>query len=130
MAKDFQDHIAAGLSAFTKNVEALRRIKNLENDSELWRVMTKKVADAPSRKTVNNALVGRHDAQISTLQAVADTLDCPLWVLFIPNLLDTDLQSPNRERLIALMHSYLQCDNDSRHHVENMATAFAAKPKK
>lgn len=130
MAKDFQDHIAAGISAFNRNVATLRRLRNIENDSELWRVMTKKIGDAPSRKTVNNALQGRHDAQISTLQAIAETLDCPLWVLFIPNLQDADMESPHRERLIALMQAYLQCDSETRHHVEAMAAAFAAKSKK
>lgn len=42
---------------------------------------------------------------------------------------DSDLQSPNRERLIAHVHTYLRCNSDERGHVESMAAAFAAKPK-
>lgn len=80
-----------------------------------------------SRKTVNNALAGRHDAQISTLEAIATALDCPLWVLFLVGRQSEDLQSPSRERLVAMVADYLKCDTEGRHHVESMAAAFAAK---
>lgn len=80
-----------------------------------------------SRKTVNNALAGRHDAQISTLEAIASALDCPLWVLFLVGRQSEDLQSPARERLVAMVSDYLKCDTEGRHHVESMASAFAAK---
>lgn len=127
MAKIGQKHLLQGLAAFRKNVATLKMLRKIENDSELWRIVSRKVAGAPSRKTVNNAIQGRHDAQISTLEAIAEALDAPLWLLFLPNLEDSDLQSPNKERIVALIENYLQCDSDGRNHTEGMASAFAAK---
>lgn len=98
------------------------KIRNFESDSQL----AEKV-DGKARKTINNALSGRHDAQISTLQAIADALDCPLWVMFLVGSTPEDLESPARERLIAVVTNYLKCDSEGRHHVESMASAFAAK---
>lgn len=66
MAKPTQDHLATAVAAFNQNVATLRRLRGLENDSELWRLMNKKVDGAPARKTVNNALQDRHDARLST----------------------------------------------------------------
>jgi len=118
-------HLAEGLAAFRDAAEILMKLRKIESDSELARL-----ARSVSRKTVNNALKGRHDAQLSTLQSIADALDCPLWVMFLVGKASADLQSPARERLIAMVHAYLQCDDASRHHVESMAAAFAAKPQK
>lgn len=101
------------------------KLQKIESDSALARRSI-----SVSRKTVNNALKARHDAQISTLQSIADALDCPLWVMFLVGKSDKDLESPARERLIAMVAAYLKCDDASRHHVESMAAAFAAKPKK
>lgn len=81
-------------------------------------------------RSVTNALAGRHDSQISTLQAIADQLDCPLWVLLLTNSKPEDLESPAREKLIAMVYAYLKCDEDGRHHVESMAAAFAASKAK
>lgn len=100
------------------------KLRKIKSDSELARLVNGK---AP--KTVNNALSGRHDAQISTLQAIADALDCPLWVMFLVGKSERDLESPYRERLIKMVESYLQCNDEGRHHVESMAAAFAAKAK-
>lgn len=130
MGKGTQDHIAAGLAAFREGVATLMTLRGIKSDSELSRIVSRKVAGGPSRKTVNNALAGRHDAQISTLEAIADALDCPLWVLFLVGRKSKDLESPARERLIAMVQGYLQCDSESRHHVESLASAFAAKSKK
>lgn len=128
MAKRAEDHLAAGLDAFRGNLAALKRLRGIENDSELWRMVKRKNnSNSPSRKTVNNAVQARHDAQISTLQAIAESLDVPLWLMFIPGLQDADLQSPNKEKLIALVENYLGCPENGRHHVESMAAAFAAK---
>ena len=112
---------------FRDAVSALMQIRGIESDSQLARIVTKKISGGPSRKTVNNALAGRHDAQISTLEAIASALDCPLWVLFLVGGESKDLQSPARERLAAMVQAYLKCDDESRHHVESLASAFAAK---
>jgi hypothetical protein len=128
MAKHGEDHLAAGLEAFRTNVAALKRLRGIENDSELWRMVKRKNnSNSPSRKTVNNAVQARHDAQISTLEAISETFDVPLWLALIPGLLDADLQSPNKEKLVALVMNYLACPENGRHHVESMAAAFAAK---
>lgn len=105
-------------------------LRGIKSHSELARLASKGGATAPARKTVNNALTGRHDAQISTLEAIAAALDCPLWLLFLVGRQGKDLQSPARERLVAMVNAYLLCDDESRHHVESLASAFAAKAKK
>lgn len=125
MAKhNHPDHVAEGLAAFSSAAHTLMKLRNIKSDSELARLVSGK---AP--KTVNNALSGRHDAQISTLQAIADALDCPLWVMFLVGKEGHDLESPYRERLIKMVERYLKCDDEGRHHVESMAAAFAAKTK-
>jgi transcriptional regulator with XRE-family HTH domain len=116
------DHIAEGLAAFSSAARTLMKLRNLKSEAELARLVSGK---AP--KSVNNALSGRHDAQISTLQAIADALDCPLWVMFLVGKAEKDLESPYRERLIKMVESYLKCDDEGRHHVESLAAAFAAK---
>lgn len=127
MATKEKSHMATGLAAFRANVRTLMALQGITNDSEMWRLVSRRVAGAPSRKTVNNALQVRHDAQISTLEALAEALNVPIWVMFIPDLKESDLQSPNKERLTALVQNYLRCDNDGRSHAENMTAAFAAK---
>lgn len=117
--------MAAGLAAFKAAAATLMDERGIRSDSELAR-MVKRV----SRKTVNNALSGRHNAQIGTLEAIAGALGCPLWVMFLVGIESKDLHSPARERLIAMVNAYLKCDDEGRHHVEGMAAAFAAKAKK
>jgi transcriptional regulator with XRE-family HTH domain len=125
MGRRDHDHVAEGLAAFSSAARTLMKIRNIESDSALAEMV-----DGKARKTINNALAGRHDAQISTLQAIADALDCPLWVMFLVGSSETDLESPARERLIAVVTDYLKCDGEGRHHVESMASAFAAKSRK
>lgn len=127
MAKHGKDHITQGLSAFMAGVRELAKLRGIDSDSELARVVSRKVAGGPSRKTINNALQGRHDAQIGTLQAIADGLDCPLWVLLLTGKSGADLASPRRERIISMMENYLRCADEDRFHVEALASAFAAK---
>jgi uncharacterized protein (UPF0147 family) len=129
MATKQKSHLVTGLAAFRANAKTLMALQGIDNDSQLWRLVSRRVTDAPSRKTVNNALQVRHDAQISTLEALAEAMNAPLWVMFIPGLTDTDLQSPSKERLVALVQNYLRCDNEGRGHAEHMAEAFAAKAK-
>lgn len=129
MRKHEKDHLAAGFAAFRSGVAELMAARGIKSDSELARIVSKKRAGGPSRKTVNNALTGRHDAQISTLEAIAAALDCPLWVLFLVGRQGKDLHSPARERLVAMVDCYLKCDTENRHHVESLAAAFAAKSK-
>lgn len=105
----------------------MMKLRGIKSHSELSRLASRKGAGGPARKTINNALAGRHDAQISTLEAIAAALDCPLWLLFLVGRQDKDLQSPARERLVAMVNAYLKCDDEGRHHVEGMALAFAAK---
>lgn len=106
------------------------KLRGIKSHSSLARLVDKKASEEAARKTVNNIMSGRHDTQISKLQAIADALDCPLWVFFLPGKKETDLDSPARERLIAVVQDYMKCDGEGRHHVESMASAFAAKAKK
>jgi len=101
------------------------KIRKIESDAQLAEAVR-----GLDRKTVNNALSGRHNPKISTLEAIASALDCPLWVMFLVGKESSDLESPARERLIAIVQNYLRCDTEGRHHVESMAAAFAAKSKK
>lgn len=127
MGKASQNHVETGLAAFRENAKKLMALQGVENDSQLWRLVSKRVPGAPSRKTVNNALQVRHDAQISTLEAIAEGFNVPLWLMFIPGLTEADLQSPHKERLIALVENYLKCDSEARMHAESLTAAFAAK---
>jgi transcriptional regulator with XRE-family HTH domain len=124
MPKHTPDHVAEGLAAFTSAARVLMRLRKIESDAQLGDAVR-----GLDRKTVNNALSGRHNPKVSTLQAIADALDCPLWVMFLVGKSDQDLESPYRERLIKMVESYLKCDDEGRHHVESMASAFAAKAK-
>jgi hypothetical protein len=115
------------VAAFARNANWTMESLGL-TEPELVTVVKKKSPRPVSQKTINNVLKARlDDAKLSTFDSIATALGVPLWVLFIPTLRASDLQSPNRERLVALMENYLRCDNDSRHHTENMAAAFAAK---
>lgn len=133
MGKTIESISAEALSAFRANVAIVMTQQNIESHSEMWRVMKKKMAKGmkvPARKSINNALSARHDAQISTLAAIADGLNVPIWILLIPDLNESDLASPHRERLAALVQNYLHCDNEGRNHTESMAAAFASKSDK
>ena len=121
-----KEHIEAALQAFSRNAKTMLGIRGIESDAELWRRMNKKLEEPISPKTVNNVLAGRYDARMGTLEAIAGTLDCPLWVLLHPGIVDADLQSPARERLIAAVKSYLACDDEHRSHLERIAAAYAA----
>jgi transcriptional regulator with XRE-family HTH domain len=128
MGKLTIDHTSEGFARFRAGVASLMSIREIKSHSELARIVSKKGGDV-SKRTVNNALAGRHDPQISTLQAISDALDCPLWVLFLVGHRSEELQSPARERLIAMVNAYLMCTDSDRHHVESLSAAFAAKNK-
>jgi transcriptional regulator with XRE-family HTH domain len=124
MPKHTQDHVAEGLAAFSSAARVLMKLRKIDSDAQLAEAVR-----GLDRKTVNNALSGRHNPKISTLEAIANALDCPLWVMFLVGRADRDLESPYRERLIKMVECYLKCDDEGRHHVESMAAAFAAKAK-
>ena len=124
MRRHTQDHVAEGLAAFSSAARTLMRLRKIDSDAQLAEVVR-----GLDRKTINNALSGRHNPKISTLEAIATALDCPLWVMFLVGKASADLESPARERLIAMVTDYLRCDTEGRHHVESMAAAFAAKAK-
>lgn len=130
MAKNAQDHVGEALAAFIEAADVLMKARGITSHAGLAKLVDKKGSEDAARKTINNILKGRHDTQISKLQAIADALDCPLWVFFLTGKKESDLASPARERLIAHMQDYLKCDSEGRHHVESMAAAFAAKAKK
>lgn len=125
-----KDHVAEALAAFSEAAGVLMKLRGIKSHSELARLVDKKSVGDAARKTINNVLSGRHDTQISKLQAIAEALDCPLWVFFLPGKSESDLASPARERLIAMVQNYLKCDTEGRHHVESMASAFAARANK
>jgi transcriptional regulator with XRE-family HTH domain len=124
MPNNRNEHVAEGLAAFSSAARVLMKLRKIESDAQLAEAVR-----GVDRKTVNNALSGRHNPKISTLEAIADALDCPLWVMFLVGKAEKDLESPYRERLIKMVEAYLQCDDEGRHHVESLAAAFAAKTK-
>lgn len=128
MGKITNKHVSSGFAIFRQGVATLMDLRDIKSHSELARIVSKKVGGV-SRKTINNALAGRHDAQISTLEAISEALDCPLWVLFLVGHKSSELRSPARERLIGMVNDYLDCSDGDRHHIESLAAAFAAKPK-
>lgn len=130
MPKQSQNRIAIALDAFAQNVAGIKADKQIPNDTELWLMVGKHSKHSPAQKTVNNTVKGRHDAKISNLEAIADGLNVPLWVLFVPGLEEAGLlKSPHRERFMALVDNYIKCKDDGRTHTEGMAAAFAAKAK-
>lgn len=130
MGKASPGHLADALAEFISTADNLMKLRGITSHSQLARAVSKKSSEEAARKTINNVMQGRHDTQISKLEAIAEALDCPLWVFFLPGKEDSDLSSPARERLIAVVQHYLKCDSEGRHHVESMAAAFAAKAKK
>lgn len=130
MSRSNQDHVGEALAAFIKAADVLMKARGIKSHAALAKLVDKKGSEEAARKTINNIMAGRHDTQISKLQTIADALDCPLWVFFLPGKSEADLATPARARLIALMEDYLKCDTEGRHHVESMAAAFAAKQKK
>lgn len=121
--------VSVGLAAFSRNVRFAMDGQGVSSESELGR-MVKRSSTAPgaiTTKTINNALNQKHDAKIGTLDAIAQGLKVPLWVLFVPGLKKEDLASPNRERFIAMVRHYLECDDEGRQQTEAAAKLFAAK---
>lgn len=115
------------VAAFARNATWTMEAQQI-TEPELVTVVKKKSPRPVSQKTINNVLKARlDDAKLSTFDSMATALGVPLWVLFIPTLKASDLQSPNRERLVALVENYLKCKDEGRHHTETMAAGFAAK---
>lgn len=117
-----------GMDAFARNVAARMSALAIEGDRELFRMVKQRSRQTgPSEKTVNNALKARHDAKISTLNAIAEALEVPLWVLLIPGLdkhVDL-LKNDGLRRMVKLVENYMACDDAKRADAETVAQAGA-----
>lgn len=118
------------MDAFSKNVSVRMRALGIESDRELFIMVTKKARKAPGEKTVNNAVKARHDAKISTLNAIADALGLPLWVLLVPEMPPDLLQEPDAHRVVRLVQNFLASNGEGRTHIENIAAAAAYQNRK
>jgi hypothetical protein len=125
MANSAHRLIEEALSAFSHNLQARKGALRIKDDTELWRAMKTSRKGSISQKTVNNASKGRHDAKLSTLEAIAESVDVPLWVMFIPGLDQKFMETPAKDRLVKLLTDYLASDGAGRGQIENAAALYA-----
>jgi hypothetical protein len=125
MANSAHRLIEEALSAFSQNLQARKDALRIKDDTELWRNMKANLKGAISQKTVNNASKGRHDAKLSTLEAIAESVQVPLWVMFIPGLNKRFMETQSKDRLVKLVTDYLASDGAGRGQIENAAALYA-----
>jgi hypothetical protein len=125
MANSAHRLIEEALSAFSQNLQARKDALRIKDDTELWRNMKATRKGAISQKTVNNASKGRHDAKLSTLEAIAESVQVPLWIMFIPGLDKRFMETQSKDRLVKLVTDYLASDGAGRGQIENAAALYA-----
>jgi hypothetical protein len=114
------------MEAFSRNAARRMQAIGVGTDRELFHMLKQKFrAEEITEKTVNNAVKARHNAKIGTLNAIAETLGLPLWVLMIPDLPEEFLRDQDAQRLVRLVQGYLESDGEGRAHIENIAAAAA-----
>lgn len=120
------------MDAFRRNVQVRKEAIGIGSDRELYHMVKQRLrhGDAPSEKTVNNAVEARHDAKISTLDAIAEGLGVPLWLLLIPDMPPELLKDPAANRLVRLVEDYISSAGEGRQHIENIAAAAAFQAQK
>lgn len=116
------------MAAFAKNARVRMEALGVASDRELYRMVLKRTQ--VGEKTVNNALKARHDAKISTLNAVAEALGLPVWVLLIPEMPPELLQEPDAQRVVRLVQHFIASNGEGRSHIENIAAAAAYQSRK
>src|SRR4051812_20286442 len=75
----------------------------------------------PVSKTVYNALGEEHPPNIETMQAIAEQLDLPLWVLMIPNLPKELLEGLERKRFEKLVTDFFVSGETGRSRIAETA---------
>jgi hypothetical protein len=125
MANSAHRLIEEALTAFSQNLQARKDALRIKDDTELWRSMKANRKGAISQKTVNNASKGRHDAKLSTLEAIAESVQVPLWIMFIPGLDKRFMETQSKDRLVKLVTDYLASDGAGRGQIENAAALYA-----
>ena len=131
MALPKHSPVAAAMAAFSRSVAIRKDALGITSDRDLYGMIKKMPrVVGPSEKTVNNAVKGRHDAKISTLNAIAEALDLPLWVLLIPELPPELLQEPDAHRVVRLVQHFIASNGEGRSHIENIAAAAAYQSRK
>lgn len=117
------------LASFGASLKAYRSLQNI-SQAELGRIVREKVpgriTEGFAVKNISNIEAGRYKPELGTLSAIAEAIDVPLWVMFLPGINKEILASPYKERLIKLMQDYMRCDDTGRLHTENMAAGQAA----
>lgn len=125
-----KSQVEIALEAFSKNLAARTAYLEIRDDTALWHAMKTKRKVVVSQKTVNNAAKGRHDAKLSTLEAIAATVDVPLWVMLIPDLNRDFMENSAKDRLVKLVADYAHADGAGRGQIENAAALYADLNKK
>lgn len=117
------------LESFGASLKAYRNLQGI-SQAELGRIVREKVPGRVSEgfavKNISNIEAGRYKPELGTLSAIAEAIDVPLWVMFLPGINKEILASPYKERLVRLMRDYMRCDDTGRLHTENMAAGQAA----
>jgi len=116
------------MAAFAQNTRVRMAALGVTSDRDLYRMVVKRAE--VSEKTVNNALNARHDSKIGTLNAVAESLGLPVWVLLIPELPPELLQEPDAHRVVRLVQHFIASNGEGRSHIENIAAAAAYQSRK
>lgn len=72
-------------------------------------------------------VLAKSDAHISEYGLVAEALDVPLWLLFIPGLNDHPelLDAEGMERLRALVENYIASSDEQRRGIDVLAQHYA-----
>jgi len=83
------------------------------NDGQLAQAMEKGKVRV-SKKTLNNIRHAKHPTGIDNLEAVANQLDVPLWIMLIPNLPTQFLVNPLKDRLRAMVEHYVEFETRDR----------------
>lgn len=119
------------MEAFVRSVGLRKAALGIKTDREIFKMVAAKFKQgAVKEKTVNNALNGRHDAKIGTLNAIAEALGLPLWVFLIPDVPEEFLTDKDKDRLVRLVNHYISSHGEGRAHIENIAAAAAYQSKK
>jgi hypothetical protein len=75
----------------------------------------------PVSKTVYNALGADHPPNIETMQAIAEQLDIPLWILMVPNLPKELLEGAERKRFESIVADFFISNETGRTRIAETA---------
>lgn len=127
MVKNNSEQFDKATDAFVTNLRVV--LKGREMKRAALGASMEKAKKSVSMKTVYNVANKTHPPHARTLIRIAEKLQIPVWVMFIPNLPEEVLERGNLERFIKMVSNYFETHEDERHHVESTAATWAANRK-